>query len=47
MARELSAGRYLRSTYREGQVIGVEGVCGEIVAMATAATVVTMHDPGG
>lgn len=39
VARELSAGRYLRSAYREGQVISVEGVRGEIVAMETAATV--------
>ena len=43
--RELSAGRYLRSAYREGQVISVDGVRGEIVAMETAATV--LRTPAG
>ena len=45
VARELSAGRYLRSAYREGQLISVEGVRGEIVAMETAATV--LRTPAG
>ena len=45
VARELSAGRYLRSAYREGQVISVDGVRGEIVAMETAATV--LRTPAG
>lgn len=39
VARELSAGRYLQTAFREGQVISVEGVRGEIVALETAATV--------
>ena len=39
VARELSAGRYLRTAYSEGQEISVDGVRGEIVALETAATV--------
>jgi len=39
VARELSAGRFLRTAYSEGQVISVGEVRGEIVAMETAMTV--------
>lgn len=39
VARELSAGRYLRSAYEPGQTISVGEVRGEIVSIETAATV--------
>lgn len=39
VARELSAGRYLRGSYEIGQTISFEEVRGEIVAFDTAATV--------
>jgi len=45
VARELSAGRYLRTAYSEGQEISVDGVRGEIVALETAATV--LRTPAG
>ncbi|MDQ3644463.1 MAG: mechanosensitive ion channel family protein [Actinomycetota bacterium] len=53
VARELSAGRYLRSAYEPGQTISVGDVRGEIVAIETAATVLrtaegeTVHLPNG
>jgi small-conductance mechanosensitive channel len=46
VARELSAGRFLQSAYREGQVITVADVRGEIVAMETATTVLRTADGG-
>lgn len=51
VARELSAGRYLRSAYQPGQNISVGDVRGEIVSIETAATVLrtseteTVHVP--
>ncbi|MDP9345017.1 MAG: mechanosensitive ion channel [Actinomycetota bacterium] len=39
VARELSAGRYLRGAYEVGQTISFDGLRGEIVAFDTAATV--------
>jgi len=51
VARELSAGRYLRSAYEPGQTISVGDVRGQIVAIETAATVLrtstgeTVHVP--
>lgn len=53
VARELSAGRYLRSAYEQGQTISVGDVRGEIVSIETAATVLrtgegeTVHVPNG
>lgn len=53
VARELSAGRYLRSAYQAGQTITVGEVRGEIVSIDTAATVLrtpageTVHVPNG
>ena len=44
VARELSAGRYLRGAYDEGQVISFGEVRGEIVALETAATVLRTAD---
>jgi small-conductance mechanosensitive channel len=51
VARELSAGRYLRSAYEPGQTISLGDVRGEIVSIETAATVLrtaageTVHLP--
>jgi len=45
VARELSAGRFLRTAYSEGQVISVGDVRGEIVAMETATMV--LRTPAG
>ena len=51
VARELSAGRYLRSAYEPGQTISLGDVRGEIVSIETAATVLrtaageTVHVP--
>jgi small-conductance mechanosensitive channel len=39
VARELSAGRYLRNTYDAGQTISVGELRGEIISIDTAATV--------
>ena len=39
VARELSAGRYLRGAYEIGQEISFGGVRGEVVALESAATV--------
>jgi small-conductance mechanosensitive channel len=39
VARELSAGRYLRTAYRSGQVISFGDVRGRIESIDTAATV--------
>jgi small-conductance mechanosensitive channel len=39
VARELSAGRYLRGSYEVGQTISLDGLRGEIVSFETAATV--------
>ncbi|MBA3359506.1 MAG: mechanosensitive ion channel [Thermoleophilaceae bacterium] len=44
VARELSAGRFLRTAYSEGQVISVGDVRGEIVAMETATIVLRSAD---
>lgn len=44
VARALSAGRYLRGAYAEGQEISVDGVRGRITAMETAATVLRTAD---
>jgi small-conductance mechanosensitive channel len=40
VARELSAGRYVRTSYEPGQRIGVDGVSGEIVSIEPAVTVI-------
>ena len=45
VARELSAGRFVRTAYSEGQVISIADVRGEIVSMETAMTV--LRTPGG
>ncbi len=45
VARELSAGRYLRGAYETGQEISFGGVRGEVVALEAAATV--LRTPGG
>ncbi len=53
VARELSAGRYLRSAYEQGQTISVGDVRGQIVSIETAATVLRtgqgeiVHVPNG
>ncbi len=39
MARQVTAGRYVTSVFSVGQMIGVEGIRGEIVALESAATV--------
>jgi small-conductance mechanosensitive channel len=45
VARELSAGRYVRTSYEPGQQIGVGDVRGEIVAIEPAVTV--LRTPAG
>ena len=45
LARELSAGRYLRGAYERGQTISFGDVRGEIVSIETAMTV--LRTPGG
>ena len=44
VARELSAGRYLRTAYRAGQVISFGDVRGRIESIETAATVLRTDD---
>jgi len=44
VARELSAGRFVRTAYSEGQVISIADVRGEIVSMETAMTVLRTPD---
>jgi small-conductance mechanosensitive channel len=44
VARELSGGRYLKTTYRAGQVISFGGVRGRIETIDTAATVLRTDD---
>jgi small-conductance mechanosensitive channel len=44
VARELSAGRYLRNAYAAGQTISVGDLRGEIVSIDTAATVLRTGD---
>jgi small-conductance mechanosensitive channel len=44
VARALSAGRYVRGSFTVGQRIGVQGVEGEIVAIESAATIVSTGD---
>lgn len=44
VARALSAGRYVRGSFQIGQRIGVQGVEGEIVAIESAATIVSTGD---
>jgi small-conductance mechanosensitive channel len=41
VARALSAGRYVRGSFEIGQRIGVQGVEGEIVAIESAATILS------
>ena len=45
LARELTAGRYLRGAYHVGQEISFDGLRGEIISFDTAATV--LKAPGG
>lgn len=44
VAREVSAGRYVGGAFRIGQMVSVDGVRGEIVALENAATVLRAPD---
>lgn len=46
VARELSAGRYVSSTFAVGQTISIDGVSGEILAIETASCLVETRGGG-